>query len=275
MSAKTIAITNQKGGVGKTTTTLNLAAGLVGCGKRVLTIDADPQASLTASLGLRGQTADNLDITLKDIMQAVINDEPIESSAAVFHFDSGIDLIPSNIELSGLETYLVNAISREYILKNALSEFTHKYDYILIDTMPSLGLMTINSLAAADSVIIPCQPSYLSAKGLDLLFKTVSRVKRQINPRLKIDGILMTMVDGRTNNAKAIIGSLRETVGARIKIFNTEIPNSVRAAESALAGRNIFEYDSCGKVADAYTKLTEEVMQIERESKNRSGIERI
>lgn len=228
--AKVIAVVNQKGGVGKTTTTVNLGAALSQFyGKRVLLCDADPQSSLTIALG--NKAPDDLDITLATMMGAVIEDRLFDETAGILHHNEGMDLIPSNIELSGMEVGLFNVMSREYVLRNYVDAVRKNYDYVLIDCMPSLGMMTINALAAADSVVIPSQPSFLSAKGLDLLLRSISKVKRSINPDLKIDGILLTMVDGRTNNAREIIESLRSTVGRSIRIFDTEIPHSVRAAE--------------------------------------------
>ena len=268
--AKVIAVVNQKGGVGKTTTTVNLGAALSQFyGKRVLLCDADPQSSLSIALGWK--TPDDLDITLATMMGAVIEDRPFDETAGILHHNEGMDLIPSNIELSGMEVGLFNVMSREYVLRNYIDTVRKNYDYVLIDCMPSLGMMTINALAAADSVIIPSQPSFLSAKGLDLLLRSISKVKRSINPDLKIDGILLTMVDGRTNNAREIIDSLRSTVGRSIRIFDTEIPHSVRAAECSITGESIFAHDKSGKVAEAYEKLTKEVMELERKTLNRSG----
>ena len=191
-NCKVIALTNQKGGVGKTTTAVNLGVGLAQQGKKVLLIDADAQANLTMALGYN--RPDDLPFTLSTVMQDIIDDKTVDVSQGIIHHKEGVDLIPSNIELSGLEVRLINALSRESVLKTYVNEVKRDYDFVLIDCMPSLGMITINSLAAADSVVIPTQPHYLSAKGLELLLRTVSKVKRQINPRLRIDGILMTMV---------------------------------------------------------------------------------
>ena len=269
-NCKVIAITNQKGGVGKTTTTVNLGVGLNKFyGKKVLLLDADPQSSLTIALG--NKNPDALDDTLASAMNAVIGDRPFDETAGILHHSEGVDLLPSNIELSGMEVGLFNVMSREYVLRNYIDTVRKNYDYVLIDCMPSLGMMTINALAAADSVVIPSQPSFLSAKGLDLLLRSISKVKRSINPDLKIDGILLTMVDGRTNNAREIIESLRSTVGRSSRIFDTDIPHCVRAAECSVTGESIFAHDRNGKVAEAYEKLTKEVTELEGKTLNRSG----
>ena len=273
MNTQIIAIANQKGGVGKTTTCANLGIGLAQAGKKVLLIDGDPQGSLTISLGIKNPDA--LDVSLATVMDAAIEDRPMDESAGILHHGEGVDILPSNIELSGMETGLFNIMSREYVLRNYIDSVRKNYDYILIDCMPSLGMMTINALVAADSVIIPSQPSFLSTKGLNLLLHSISKVKRSIHPSLKIDGILFTMVDSRTNNAKDIIETLRDTVGQSIRIFDTEIPHSVRAAECSLTGESIFAHDKNGKVAAAYENLTKEVEQLERAAQTRLRNDRV
>ncbi len=249
-NCKVIALTNQKGGVGKTTTAVNLGIGLAKQGNKVLLIDADAQANLTMALGYN--RPDDLPFTLSTIMQNIIDDKSVDGKQGILHHNEGVDLIPSNIELSGFEVRLINAMSRERVLKTYVNEVKKDYDYVLIDCMPSLGMITINALAAADSMIIPAQPHYLSAKGLELLLRTVSMVRRQINPRLRIDGILMTMVMPRTNISKDIISTVKSAYGQKIRVFDTQIPHSVRAVEATAEGKSIFAYDKGGKVAAAY-----------------------
>ncbi len=255
---KVIALANQKGGVGKTTTTVNLGIGLARQGKKVLLIDADAQGNLTDSLGWK--EPDKLPVSLATVMAKLITDEPLEQDEGILHHNEGIDLMPSNIELSATDVLLVNTMSREVVLHNYINRVKHNYDYVLIDCMPSLGMMTVNALVAADSVIIPVQAHYLPTKGMSQLLQTINRVKRNINPNLKIEGVLMTMVDYRTNFAKDISFVLRRDYGDRLHVYKTEIPLAIKAAETSAEGKSIYAYDSNGKVAKAYEELTKEVL---------------
>ena len=256
--AVVLAVSNQKGGTGKTTTCENLGIGLAQEGKKVLLVDTDPHASLTVALGY--PRPDDLSFTLSDAMEKIMTEQPIAPGEGILHHPEGVDLMPANIMLSGLEVSLVNAMNREKILKQYLDTVRREYDFILLDCMPSLGMLTVNALAAADQVLIPVQAQYLSAKGLEQLLQTISKVRRQINPKLKIEGILLTMVDSRTNYAKEISALIREAYGNNIKVFSTDIPRSVRAAEISAEGKSIFQHDPKGKVAEAYRVLTKEVL---------------
>ena len=273
LNTQIIAIANQKGGVGKTTTCANLGIGLAQAGKKVLLIDGDPQGSLTISLG--HPQPDKLPFTLSDAMGRILMDEPLRPGEGILHHPEGVDLMPADIQLSGMEVSLVNAMSRETIMRQYLDTLKGQYSHILIDCQPSLGMLTVNALAAANRVIIPVQAEYLPAKGLEQLLSTVNKVKRQINPKLQIDGILLTMVDSRTNFAKEISALLRETYGSKIKVFGTEIPHSVRAKEISAEGKSIFAHDPGGKVAEGYRNLTKEVLKLEKQrEKNRAGLGR-
>ncbi len=264
---KVIALANQKGGTAKTTTALNLGIGLAGKGKKVLLVDADPQGDLTTALGWT--EADSFSVTLASQMEKVIRDEPLLYNEGILHHDEGVDLVPTNIELSGMEMTLVNAMSREFTMKSYLSGLKRDYDYILIDCMPSLGMLTINALAAADSVIVPVQAHYLPLKGMTQLMQTIGKVQRQINPGLKVDGVLLTLADMRTNLARATAENLRQNYGRVVKVYKTVIPMSVKAAETSAAGKSIYRYDKNGAAAKAYAEFTGEVMKDGEKERNR------
>jgi len=256
--AKITAICNQKGGVGKTVTAVNLGIGLAREGKRVLLVDVDAQGSLTASLGY--QHPDQIESTLATVLGLIIMDKPVIPGAGIIHHEEGVDLMPANIELSGLEVTLVNTMSRETILRDYLSSVRDQYDVILLDCCPSLGMLTIDALAAADDVLIPMQAHYLSLKGFEQLVRTISNVKRKINPKLDISGILITMADMRTNYSREIVEMLRDTYGSALRIFESIIPLSIRAAETSAEGKSIYLHDPAGKVSAAYAALTQEVL---------------
>lgn len=257
-NCKTIAICNQKGGVGKTTTAVNLGIGLAMQGKKALLIDADPQSDLTACLGWRD--SDSLPQTLTNKLAAVMREESQDPFAGILSHEEKVDLVPSNLELSALEMSLVTAMSRESVMKNYLSQVKDNYDYVLIDCMPSLGMITLNALTAADSVIIPVQAQYLPAKGMTQLLSTIAKVKKHTNPNLAIDGILLTLVDGRTNLAKSTVEALRENFGCRIRIYRTTIPVAVKAAEVSSKGKSIYAYEPNSTVSKAYADFTKEVL---------------
>lgn len=265
---KVIAIANQKGGVGKTTTTFNLGVALKNQGKRVLVVDADPQGDLTTYMGYNES---ELKTTLAQLMESVIYDSQLDTKQAILNNAEGIDLIPSDLDLSATEAMLVNAMSREVTLRTILNNVKKDYDYVLIDCMPSLGMLTINALSCSDKVVIPVQDHFLAAKGMGHLVKTVSRVKRTINPNLEVGGILLTLVNKRTNLSKETIQDLKETYGRAIKLYDTQIPLAVKTAESTSRGKSIFKYDKNSKVATAYEDFAKEVLEDDKQ-RQKNGI---
>jgi len=264
---KTIAVSHEKGGTAKTTTAVSLGIGLARQGKKVLLVDADPQGDLTKCLGIADPQ--ELTCTLATAMNATIAGEDFDPHSVILRHTEGVEFIPANPSLAATETTLVNAMDREYVLRDYLGLIKDEYDYVLIDCRPSLGLTVINALTAADSVIIPVQAHALAAADMDGLFKTVGRIRQRANPGLKIDGIVMTMVDNRTNLARQTIRDVRERYGSVVRVFNAEIPYAVRAAEVPSKGQSIYSYDPEGKVSKAYERLTREVLTIGTREKGR------
>ncbi|MCR5303283.1 MAG: ParA family protein [Lachnospiraceae bacterium] len=256
--SKIIVCANEKGGVAKTTTTVNLGIGLAKRGKRVLVIDNDPQGSLTVALGFHNPG--QMKYTMSTVYNHVIEEEEFDPRESILHHKEGVDLIPANNSLNSVEKSLVNVCARETMLGEYIEMIRDDYDYIIIDCSPSLGMLTFNALVAGDEIIIPVQPTFLAVKGLEELLKVIYKLRKKFNPSLEIKGILLTMVDSRTNYAKDIAGMLDSAYGANIYIFKNKIPHSVRAAEATTVGQSIYEYDPKGTVAAAYEALTAEVI---------------
>lgn len=255
---KIIAIANQKGGVGKTTSAINIGIGIARMGYRVLLIDADPQANMTQALGY--DAPDELENTLSDVIENIMNDRDTDPSETILEHSEGVHLIPSNVDLFGAEMSLFREMGRETIFRRYIEQISDRYDYILIDCMPSLGILTVNALVCADSVLIPTQAAYLSVKGLEQLLSVIGKVRKQMNPKLAVEGILLTMYNARTNYSRDIRELVKSAYGNDIKVFTQEIPVSVRAAEVSAVGKSIYTYDPKGKVAEAYKTVCEEVI---------------
>lgn len=255
---KVIAVTNQKGGVGKTTTTENVAIGLARNGCNVLIVDFDPQGDLTSCLGWKNN--DSLEHSVSSMLDDYINDNDINYESLILHHGEHVDLIPANIELADFEMRLVSVINREQTLSNCIEPLRNQYDYIFIDCPPSLGMLTVNALSAADEVLIPVQTQYLPAKGMTKLLQTVGKVQRKINSNLKITGIVMTLADLNTNLTKSTIETIRESFGKNIRVFDTIIPKATKASEASISGKSIYAYAKDSKVALAYANLTKELI---------------
>lgn len=257
MVCKIIAIINQKGGCAKTTTTIHLGIGLARQGKRVLLVDADPQASMTIALGWK--RPDDITVTLANLLQAVDAGNVPPPETGILHHAEGVDLIPSSIILSNFEAAMVNMECREQLMRGFLADMKDLYDYILIDNLPSLGLLTVNTLTAADSIIIPVQPEYLSTVGMTQLLESFQRVRRKLNPALKIEGILITMADLRSNHAYDAAKAIRASYGAKVRVFDTNIPLSVKVREASMAGVSVYAHSPKSKAALAYGQFVREV----------------
>ena len=257
---KVIAICNQKGGVGKTTTTVNLGAALAFAGKNVLLIDSDAQGHTTNHLGYE---ADEIDYTLTNAFYDVMDGNVPEYQNLIISYADNIDLIPGNILLADRGETWMQAMCRETMLKRVVEPLKDKYDYVIIDCGPSLDILTINDLAAADSVIIPVQSNYLASKGLESLIRTIYKVKRSINPVLEVEGILFTFCEERTKLSRDTIRNVQEAFGPNVNIFKTKIPKNNCLGEASAVGTNIFNYNRSCKGADAYSELMEEVTENE------------
>ncbi|TYP57411.1 ParA family protein [Thermosediminibacter litoriperuensis] len=252
--SRIIAIANQKGGVGKTTTAVNLGACLAALGKRVLLVDIDPQGNTTSGIGV-----DKTGVG-RSIYNVLINEESIKENIVKTGYDN-LYLLPSNIQLAGAEIELVMAISREYKLKYALEEVKEEYDFVLIDCPPSLGLLTLNALTAADTVLVPIQCEYYALEGLGQLMNTISLVKKHLNKELDVEGVLLTMFDARTNLSIQVVEEVKKFF--KDKVYRTIIPRNVRLSEAPSHGKPIIVYDSRSKGAEVYMELAREVLGIE------------
>lgn len=258
MNARIIAIANQKGGTGKTATAASLGVALANEGKRVLLVDADPQGDLTKSLGL-GEP-DTIEITLANQLEDIINDSPSSPFEGIVHHEENVDLMPANIRLANVDTALVLAMNRERVLKTWLESLRSEYDFILIDCMPSLGLIPINAFNAADGVLIPVSAEYLPSVAMTDLLKTIKRVQRQLNPKLAIEGAVITMFDRRTRISTDVDKSIRSGYGQHMRIFDTVIPRGVKASEAPASGQSMLSYAPKSRVAIAYRQLCKEVI---------------
>lgn len=248
---KVIVVANQKGGVAKTTTSVNLAAGLAYYKKKVLLIDLDPQGNASSGLGVNKAA---LEHSTYDVL---VNFVPIDK--ITIQINKNLSLVPAKVELAGAEMELVSAISRESRLKNALDEVRDRYDYIIIDTPPSLGLLTLNALTAANSFLVPIQCEYFALEGLSQLLSTIKIVQKNLNPKLEMEGILMTMFDNRTNLANQVVADVKENF--KEKVFKTVIPRNVRLSEAPSFGMSIIDYDIKSKGAETYLALAKEVIK--------------
>ena len=251
--ARIVAICNQKGGVGKTTTAINLGAALAEQGRQILLVDFDPQGALSVGLGIQPHDIDSTVYNL--LMERDVKARDVLFKTGI----EGMDLLPSNIDLSGAEVQLVHEVGREFVLGSALKDVVPDYDYILIDCQPSLGLLTINALACADSVLIPLECEYFAMRGVALLMETIDKVQQRLNPKLTIDGLLGTMYDSRTLHTREVLGSIVNGFGD--KVFHTVINRTVRFPDATVAGEPITSFDSASMGASSYRELAKEVLE--------------
>ncbi len=261
--ARVLAVANQKGGVGKTTTAVNLATALAACGRDVLVVDLDPQGNATTGLGLLGQRRE------KSIYQVITEGAPL-ADAMLSTMVGGMTLVPSSLELVGAEVELVSRERREFRLRDALESVVNAFDYVLIDCPPALGLLTLNALVAADAVLVPLQTEFYALEGLSHLLRTVERVKRAFNPPLEIQGIVLTMVDRRNNLSEMVAKDVRAHLGS--KVYDTVIPRNVRVSEAPSHGKPVLLYDVRCAGAQAYIHLASEMLRRERKTPLRPAL---
>lgn len=258
-ACEVIGIVNQKGGIGKTATSVHLGISLAQQGKKVLLVDADPQAHLTISLGWKNPEQE-LETTLANHLEGLIDFTPLPPSKGILQNPEGVDVMPANVDLAEIEAKMITAMERESLLKKWVNGVKHDYDFVIMDSLPSLGMLHINVLAASDKLIVPVQTHYLASRGMVKLLNSVQRIKSSINPSLKVDGLLLTMADRRTNHTQSVELSIRNQFGKNIKVYQSVIPFAVATADASKEGKSLFSYDRMSKAAIAYQDFSREVM---------------